>query len=35
VGKRGIKRFYEKMIPLADDLYDKILYLRREKMTLK
>jgi len=29
--KRGIKRFYEKMIPLADDLYDKILCLRKVK----
>ena len=29
--KRGLKRFYEKMIPLADDLYDKILCLRKVK----
>jgi len=29
--KRGIKRFYEKMIPLADELYDKILRSRKEK----
>ena len=27
--KRGVKRFYEKMIPLADDLYDRILHTRR------
>ncbi len=29
--KRGIKRFYEKMIPLADVLYDKILRSRKVK----
>lgn len=27
--KRGDKRFYEKMIPIADELYDKYLSLRR------
>jgi len=29
--KRGVKRFYEKMIPLADDHYDKILQSRKVK----
>ena len=29
--KRGDKRFYKEMIPLADDLYDKYLSLRRKK----
>lgn len=28
--KRGDKRFYEKMIPLADDLYEIYLSLRRK-----
>jgi hypothetical protein len=28
--KRGDKRFYERMIPLADDLYDKYLSSRRK-----
>ena len=28
--KRGDKRFYKEMIPLADDLYDKYLSLRRK-----
>lgn len=29
--KRGVKNFYEKMIPLADDLFDKILRSRKVK----
>jgi len=29
--KRGDKRFYEKMIPIADDLFDKNIKFRRKK----
>lgn len=29
--KRGDKRFYEKMIPIADDLYDEHIKSRRKK----
>ena len=29
--KRGVKGFYKKIVPLADDLYDKILISRKVK----